>query len=429
MTATATATTTTMRLISVEQEAALRARLQMMKNDEIRGYAVAQYGIKLPGKAHTNKPDLIARTVAAAGGTPYQRKTVDVATLGDAPALPFPLLGWTISYRLHGVETTHAALCALLTAEGLTAYAPPEITPREALRRAVEKWVRNRRGGALFGNNGELKDDGNGTAHRAILRAANNSAKEIMRFALVTEEVDMQSLGLAYTGKTYFVLNKKTGEFMAVVIDAANLNDRARDDQERAIYREVAPLFARYRELQEGEDISKAIRRNIIDGTNAVALRQGGGFYFVPQHDAATITGVRRVFDALATGGGDAFLLTIPAIDYDGAARSLGQMAHAAFRDDIATLDAEIERLAAKPDGSVKPETIAAKVQEFKALRVKAEAYTQLLTMRDDDVQAMIAALADKARAIVTKGALPGDDDDEPVAVAVGRRGDSENAK
>ena len=91
------------------------------------------------------------------------------------------------------------------------------------------------------------------------------------------------------------------------------------------------------------------------------------------------------------------------------------QLAQAAYRDFMAQLAAarqDLAAFAARPDGTVRAATVAARLAAYKELKARAELYAELLGMQQEAIQRGLAELTDQARAIVTRAT--GADDDAP---------------
>src|SRR6476661_8432493 len=115
------------------------------------------------------------------------KKLDELLATGD-----LPVLGWTLSWHLSGVEIQHADLVTLLKDNHLEAWIPGEPTQRQALRRAVEEWIRqraNRQGGPRLANEAALRDDGSGNAQRALVRCINRAGSQFLIYELVVENV------------------------------------------------------------------------------------------------------------------------------------------------------------------------------------------------------------------------------------------------
>ena len=60
----------------------------------------------------------------------------------EASISQFPLVGFTVLWRLAGIRVSHSDLEQALRATGFEKYLPDPPTPRVALRRALAEWIR-----------------------------------------------------------------------------------------------------------------------------------------------------------------------------------------------------------------------------------------------------------------------------------------------
>lgn len=336
-----------------------------------------------------------------------QWATVD----GAAPGLP--LLGYTVSWRFSGIAIGHDDLRRRLLAAGFGAYTPPPPTARVTLRRALIAWIRERsragRGPSLDWDGAEL-DGGGGGRQRALIRTINRRASDWLVFVLVAEDVDLVALGLSYGTSLRFLLHKATGRLVCTT-DATGEADAVLESAQ--IEAEVRPHWHHHRELHVSGDLALVVRR-IVGGLGAVALREGGGYYFIPDHQREPLIRLRRFVAALPVRPGhEPFLLALPQPDVQAARRQLAQAAHAGFLDELAAMDGDLQRFLDAEPGSVRRSTMARRLAEFRAFRTKADAYAELLGMRRERIAAALDALVTKARAVVLNGADAPDEDPE----------------
>lgn len=333
----------------------------------------------------------------------------------ERTAAALPLLGHTVSWRFSGIEIAHDEFARRLLAAGFAHAAPKPPTPRAALRRALIAWIGDRAragaGPALGWDADELDDAGGGTAQRALIRVINRRGGDWLVFALVAEDVDLTALGLSYGTSLRFLLEKATGRFVCTA-DATGEADAVLESAQ--LEAEIQPYWRRYRAILVAADISRAVRA-IVAGLGAVSLRHGGGYYFVPDRRRDELARLRHLVADLPTRPGhEPFLLTLPQVDAPAARRQLAQAAHADFMAELGALDADLQRFLDVPEGTVRPRTIVGRLAAFKALRVKADAYAELLGMRQERIVGQLEGLVAKAGAVVLRGADAEAEDDVP---------------
>ena len=321
-------------------------------------------------------------------------------------AATLPLLGHTVSWRFSGIEIAHDEFARRLGATGFSHAAPKPPTARAALRRALIAWIGDRAragaGPALGWDADELDDAGGGAAQRALIRVINRRGGDWLVFALVAEDLDLVALGLSYGTSLRFLLEKATGRLVCTA-DATGEADAVLESAQ--LEAELQPYWRRYRAILIAADVSRAVRA-IVDGLGAVSLRHGGGYYFVPDSRRDDLARLRNLVADLPTKiGHEPFLLALPQVDAPAARRQLARAAHADFMADLGAMDADLQRFLDAPEGTVRSRTIAGRLATFRALRAKADAYAELLGMRQERIVAQLGALVAKAGAVVLRGA------------------------
>ena len=324
----------------------------------------------------------------------------------ERTAATLPLLGHTVSWRFSGIELPHDDFARRLGAAGFARAVPKPPTARAALRRALIAWIGDRAragaGPALGWDADELDDAGGGTAQRALIRVINRRGGEWLVFALVAEDVDLVALGLSYGTSLRFLLEKATARLVCTA-DATGEADAVLESAQ--LEAALQPYWRRYRAVLVAADVSRAVRA-VVDGLGAVSLRHGGGYYFVPDSRRDELARLRHLVADLPTRPGhEPFLLALPQVDAPAARRQLAQAAHADFMADLGAMDADLQRFLDAPEGTVRPRTIAGRLAACKALRIKADAYAELLGMRRERIVAQLAGLVAKAGAVVLRGA------------------------
>jgi Family of unknown function (DUF6744) len=323
----------------------------------------------------------------------------------EASTSQFPLVGYTVLWRLAGIRVSHPDLERALQTAGFEKYLPDLPTPRVALRRALAEWIRAKK---RIARNYQIQQDNddldeNSGRQRTLIRVINRAGCEHLVYALVAEDVDFSMLGLSYGTALRILLHKKTGE-MICTTDAEGVIDAQRES--RRVTDELAPYWQQYRDLFISRDLSQMMRE-IIDGMNAVSLRQVGGVYFVPaiEHDALLrlrqlIAGIPQIEEP------GSFVCALGVPDAIEAKRSLSKAVHAGMLDEISTLQADLGRLSESGD-RLRETTIAHRLVIYKRLKAKAEMYQDLLGIQQDQVRACIAGLEREALNLLGAESVP----------------------
>lgn len=322
----------------------------------------------------------------------------------EASTAQLPLAGYTVFWRLAGIRVNHPDLERALQATGFISYLPDPPTPRVALRRALECWLREKQQSAQAARRSpraaydrveeESQDEESARQRRTLIRVINRAGSEHLVFALVAEDVDFASLGLSYGTALRILLHKKSGE-MICTTEANGVIDARRES--RQVAAELQPYWDEYRALHVAHDLSQMMRQ-IIDGMNAIALRRAGGVYFVPVGEREPLSRFRQLITGLPQIPElEPFICALGVPDAAETRRSLAKAVHAGLLDEIGSLHADLQRLSAGGE-RVREKTVAQRLVLYRRLKDKAGIYRDLLGMRQDEVQGAIRALETEAR-------------------------------
>src|SRR5215471_18849549 len=325
----------------------------------------------------------------------------------EASTSQFPLIGYTVFWRLAGIRVSHPDLERALQATSFDKYLPDPPTPRVALRRALAEWIRAKqriaRNLQLQHDDDEDQDENNCGRRRTLIRVINRAGSEHLVYALVAEDIDFGALGLSYGTALRILLHKKTGE-MICTTDAEGVIDAQRES--RRVTDELAPYWRQYRDLFIARDLSEMMRE-IVAGMNAVSLRQAGGVYFVPVGERDSLLGLRQlIVDIPQASGLDPFVCALGVPDAIEAKRGLSKAVHAGLLDEINSLRGDLGRLSESGD-RLREKTIAQRLVIYKQLKAKAEMYQDLLGMQQDQVRAGIAGLEREALNLLSGDDIP----------------------
>src|SRR5262249_35604876 len=263
----------------------------------------------------------------------------------EASTSQFPLIGYTVFWRLAGIRVSHPDLERALQATSFDKYLPDPPTPRVALRRALAEWI------------------------RAKQRIARNWQLQ-----------------------------------MICTTDAEGVIDAQRESQQ--VTDELMPYWRKYRDLFIARDLSEMMRE-IIDGMNAVSLRQAGGVYFVPANERDSLLRLRQLIDDIPQVTGlDPFVCALGVPDAVEAKRGLSKAVHAGLLDEVNSLRGDLGR-SSKSGDRLGEKTIAQRLVIYKRLKAKAEMYQDMLGIQQDQVRAGIAELDREALNLISADDIP----------------------
>jgi hypothetical protein len=325
----------------------------------------------------------------------------------EASTSQFPLIGYTVFWRLAGIRVSHPGLEQALQEAGFDKYLPDPPTPRVALRRALAEWIRAKQRIARdlqLQQDDEEQNENDGGRRRTLIRVINRAGSEHLVYALVAEDIDFSALGLSYGTALRILLHKKTGE-MICTTDAEGLIDAQRESQQ--LTDELMPYWRQYRDLFIARDLSQMVRE-IIGGMDAVSLRQAGGVYFVPESERDALFRLRQLIAGIPQSAGPgSFVCALGVPDAVEAKRGLSKAVHAGLLDEINSLRGDLGRLGESGD-RLREKTIAQRLVIYKRLKAKAEMYQDLLGIQQDQVRAGIAGLEREALNLISWDDNPG---------------------
>lgn len=328
----------------------------------------------------------------------------------EASTAQLPLVGYTVFWRLAGIRVNHTDLEQALLKTGFSRYLPDPPTPRVALRRALESWLREKQQTAQPARRSkyasinqadeESPDEESGRQRRTLIRVINRAGSEHLVFALVAEDVDFSSLGLSYGTALRILLHKKTGE-MICTTEAEGVIDAQRES--RQVAAALQPYWDGCRALHIAHDLSQMMRE-IIDGMNATALRRAGGVYFVPIGGREPLMRFRQLIaDLPQLPELEPFVCTLGVPDAKETKRSLAKAVHASLLDEIGSLHTDLQRLSEGGE-RVREKTVTQRLVTYRRLKEKTDIYRDLLGMRQDEVCAAIRSLETEARNLLDTG-------------------------
>lgn len=309
-----------------------------------------------------------------------------------------PIVGHTVLWRLHGLRVGHAALREALDRAGFLEFLPDPPTPRKALRRALEAWIAARAQSKPATTPSANPDE----ERRTLIRVINRAGSEHLVFALVTEDVDFQALGLGYATDLRILLEKKTGQMIC------STNARGRIEayhESQQVAAELQPYWQEFKALHVAGDLSEMVRKT-IHSLQATSLRRSGGVYFIPRGNRARLFALREMIAALPHGNEQPFLCAFGVPDLQATKTQMVQAIHAGMLDEIAGLRADLRRLS--EDGTnVREDTVICRLASYQSIRSKAQVYADLLGLRQDAIRSEISELEAQARRLLLHESTP----------------------
>lgn len=330
-----------------------------------------------------------------------------------AASRAYPILGFVISWYARGVQIDYGDLETLLELAGFSAYIPSKPTKRNALRRGIENWLKARgavRGGA---DSVSTEDDEDGAEtssrggranvqQRVLVRVSSPGSSDYAVFGVVTEEVDMTSLGFSHDTNLRFLLHKKSGMVIPTT-DRSGVDQVTQSDQ---ILAEIQPHWNQAKRTIVGKDISRMLVE-IVQSLDPVDMGTKGGCYFVLADQEDAVNRLARLIAALPTTSRYKPFMTMLGVPDEAQWRKqLVKATKVKLDADLHAMQLDLQRFIEARPGTVKAETIAARLVEYRQLKERAITYRDLLGLWTQDIEQGVAELQAAAAAVLTSDAL-----------------------
>ena len=330
-----------------------------------------------------------------------------------AASRAYPILGFVISWYARGVQIDYGDLETLLELAGFSAYIPSKPTKRNALRRGIENWLKARgaiRGGA---DSVSTEDDEDGAEtssrggranvqQRVLVRVSSPGSSDYAVFGVVTEEVDMASLGFSHDTNLRFLLHKRSGMVIPTT-DRSGVDQVTQSDQ---ILAEIQPHWDQAKRTIVGKDISRMLVE-IVQSLDPVDMGTKGGCYFVLADQEDAVNRLARLIAALPTTSRYKPFMTMLGVPDEAQWRKqLVKATKVKLDADLHAMQLDLQRFIEARPGTVRAETIAARLVEYRQLKERAITYRDLLGLWTQDIEQGVAELQAAAAAVLTSDAL-----------------------
>ena len=163
----------------------------------------------------------------------------------------------------------------------------------------------------------------------------------------------------------------------------------------------VQSVFAGFRVLRTthtADDVRRAIVK-ALGSWAAVALRDGGGIYWVPSVYAAELRLLQGAIEKVGTSR----LFVLPVHQSADADRALGEIATASLEAELAQLQSEISSFLATPPDRVS--TLTRRLDAFEALRDRAKLYRNVLSIQATDLDLQLDRMTATVEQLISKKA------------------------
>lgn len=264
----------------------------------------------------------------------------DIRKLIREGAQEFPILGFVVWWSISGFRVPHGEFVRHLQALDIdTKLYGKKATDKAVLTQAVKEEIK---GSRRTKYHKKIKDDDKTTT-----------------FGIQVETIDTENTNVEASTETKIIMEKGGQKSGAQI----KIEGPGRD----AILKRVSEFNGTY----TGDQFRLMIRKFIELTCQGVGIRDRGGVYFVPVTNETEL----RKIEQLAKFLPDCATEIVPVTDLKEAKRTMYKAFVLDFNNEIAAFSKELDSMQA---GTVGKRLLANRIEEFKALRAKAEMYGDL---------------------------------------------------
>ncbi|MCC6629300.1 MAG: hypothetical protein IT340_18085 [Chloroflexi bacterium] len=243
---------------------------------------------------------------------------------------------------------------------------------------------------------------GSRRGHRDLVRVARAGDSDWILFGVIAEAIDLAALGLSYRTDLRVLVRKRTGAMIVTTEALGVIDDQALAPAEaQLIALQLRPHWEHYRQLHTAGDLGE-LTRACLRAVGAVSVREGSGWWFAPLAQQVALERLRRLIEELpVVGTGRPWMLVLGQLDVAATRRQLAQAAVQDFTTQLEAAHRDLADLAARPAGTVRAATVAARLAAYRLLKARVEVFADLLGLQQAQLQRGLDELAAGARAIV----------------------------
>jgi hypothetical protein len=203
---------------------------------------------------------------------------------------------------------------------------------------------------------------------------------DVIVYGVVEENADEVALDLDYTTTGVVIYNKET----------KTLTFKVTPEREA----DIRLAFEKYMTGYTSREVREIVKKYISEFCDGFLARGNGGVYFVPENKTSDLLKVEKAV-AEINGGSHVFIMGVPDMDRE-RANALRLWTEEANRE-VEEMTKDIEKLVTAK--STRKGTLEARIESFKALKKKADAYASALGFEADALNDKVKALEEKVLA------------------------------
>lgn len=262
------------------------------------------------------------------------------------------LVWWTVTETV----ISHDDLKALFQKHDITEKALIATRTRSAFKKALKEAEKNK-----------------------LVRRIKDDADEIV-YGVIEENADEVNLDLDYTTTGVVIYSKET----------KTLSFKVTPEREA----EIRSAFEKFMTGYTSNEVREIVKKYILDFCDGFLARNGGGVYFVPATKADALAKIEKAV-AEINGGSHVFIMGVPDMARE-RANALRLWVEEANRE-VEEMTKDVEKLVSS--SNTRKGTLEARIESFKALKKKADAYASALGFEKDALDEKVKALEEKVLA------------------------------
>lgn len=269
----------------------------------------------------------------------------------DAPQLG-SLVWWTVSETVISRE----ALAEIFARHDIPEKALIETRARSAFKKALKEAEKDK-----------------------LVRRIKDDA-DVIVYGVVSEKADEVALELEYSTRGVVIYDKET----------KTLTFKVAPEREA----EIRSAFEKYMTGYTSREVREIVKKFVIEFCDGFLAREGGGVYFVPDTKSSELLKVEAAV-AEINSGSHVFIMGVPDMDRE-RANALRLWTEEANRE-VEEMTKDVEKLTSS--SNTRKATLESRIEAFKALKKKADAYASALGFEADSLNEKVKALEDKVLA------------------------------
>lgn len=331
-----------------------------------------------------------------------------------------PVLGYTVIASLDpSLEVHHDDLKRYLTQYGFSADSllPPMPEARTYIRRGITAWLKEIAKNGTGTSIQLIEEDATGRKNKPLVREIRSRDKNLLVLALVTENIDLDALGLSYLTNLrvfYVKPQREAPGTLMLTLTASGAHDPltyAPDAEEQTLLDNLQKHVDHYQVTYKTQELTR-MSKKIIESLSATTMRQSGGVYFVPYANRERLTKLKQLTEILLSnpdGKNTSTLMHIPIMDEVNSRTQVAASAHQTFLAKTTAFEHYMQRFLTDPENrkrGIHKDLMQANIKKMDDFKAELDLYNKLLGVQKEEIETRIDDLENKAQELITLYAI-----------------------